>query len=454
MSLRSLPSVDELISSAAGRAMTESYGRQLALSAIRESLDRARDRIRSGESAPEPEELLQDIARRLSEILSPTLRPVINATGVILHTNLGRAPLSQSARQEVIQASSGYSSLEFDLDSGQRGSRHDHVESLLKQVAGAEAALVVNNNAGAVLLALTAIAAGKEAIISRTQLVEIGGGFRIPDVMHQSGARLIEVGTTNRTHLHDFEEAISPETGMIVRAHHSNFRLVGFTTEPSLAELAGLSREHKIPLLDDIGSGALLNTADFGLSHEPMVQESLQSGASLVAFSGDKLLGGPQAGILVGEQGLIGTLKRHPLARALRADKLCLAALAATVRHYLRGEAVEHIPVWQMIAAQPGGLKARAESWKSELGLGELQEGESTVGGGSLPGGVLPTWQLTVNVPHPDRAAQRLRRASTPVICRISEGQLVLDPRTVLKSQDADLLDTLQAAFRREHLSA
>lgn len=454
MSLRSLPSVDQLINSEAGRALSQTYGRQLALSAIRGALDTARDRIRGGEGAPELEELLQTAAHHLGEFLSPSLQPVINATGVILHTNLGRAPLSQSARQEVLRVSTGYSSLEFDLARGQRGSRHDHVESLLKQVSGAGAALVVNNNAGAVLLALTAIAAGKEAIISRTQLVEIGGGFRIPDVMDQSGARLIEVGTTNRTHLRDYQEAISPESSIIVRAHHSNFRLVGFTTEPSLAELAELSREHKIPLLDDLGSGALLDTGDFGLSHEPMVQESLQAGASLVAFSGDKLLGGPQAGILVGEKGLIGALKRHPLARALRADKLCLAALAATIDHYLRGEALQHIPVWQMIAADPESLKARARAWRSRLGLGELQQGESTIGGGSLPGGMLPTWQLAVDVPHPDRTAALLRQARIPVIGRIAEGQLVLDPRTVLESQDEDLLEVLQAAFRREHRTA
>lgn len=447
VNLRDLPSVDELINSQGGRDLIGRFGRDLALSAIRSALDSARNRILDGGPGAGSEQLLQHALENLGALLAPTLRPVINATGVILHTNLGRAPLCLSAQTAIMQAASEYGSLELELSSGERGSRNDHVEALLTQACGAEAGLVVNNNAGAVLLALTAIAAGKQAIISRTQLVEIGGGFRIPDVMDQSGAQLVEVGTTNRTHLSDFESAISGETGVILRAHHSNFRLIGFTTEPPLRDLAKLSREHDIPLLDDLGSGALLETSRFGLGHEPTVQESLQSGASLVAFSGDKLLGGPQAGLLVGDLELIQSLKRHPLARALRADKLCLAGLAATLGHYLRGDVTETVPVWQMIAADPDDLKARAQGWQSALGHGEVSQGESTVGGGSLPGGILPTWQLAVDSQHPDRSAALLREAPTPVVCRIQSGRLLFDPRTVLAGQDDLLLSILRSTL-------
>ena len=390
LSLRELPSIDRLLQGSEGADLLQHFGRPLALQALREQLDLERAHIRSGGKPPTEADIVASAWKLAESWLQPSLVPVINATGVITHTNLGRSPLSQAARQAMESIAAGYSTLEYDLARGTRGKRDQHTESHLTRLTGADAALVVNNNAAAILLALTALARGKEVLISSTQLIEIGGGFRIPDVLKQSGAKLVEVGTTNRTHLHDFETAITPKTALIMRAHHSNFKLVGFTTEPSLADLVALGNQHEIPVLDDLGSGALLDTAIFGLGHEPTVQESLQAGAPLVAFSGDKLLGGPQAGILLGERALVERLRAHPLARAVRPDKLCLAALSATLLHYLRDEALLEIPIWRMIAAPEETMHARAEAWRKALGQGHLLEGHSTVGGGSLPGGNPP----------------------------------------------------------------
>ena len=446
MSLRDLPSVDRLLATGAGRQLVDDFGRDWSLQAVRYSLEEARQRVRSGQPAMN-EAGLVDLSRRMLEAwLEPGLVPVINATGVILHTNLGRAPLAESARQALQSVASGYSNLEYDLAQGQRSSREQLAAGLLARLTGAEAALVVNNNAAAVLLSLMALAHGRDALISRTQLIEIGGGFRIPDILEQSGARLVEVGTTNRTHLPDFERALSPATAVVLRVHSSNFRLVGFTTEPGLAELAEFCRRAGVCLIDDLGSGALLDTAAFGLAHEPTVQESVQAGADLVAFSGDKLLGGPQAGILVGRTDLIARLRRHPLARAVRPDKLCLAALIPTLAHYARGEAAHSIPVWQMVGAELAALEQRADGWRQQLGLGELIRGESTVGGGSLPGETLPTWLLQLPSDQPDELAASLRGASPAVIARIQADRLVLDPRTVLPDQDKQLLAILASA--------
>lgn len=450
MSLRELPSVDRLLQGSDGIELLQHFGRPLAIQALREQLDLARAHIRAGGGSPTAAEILSS-ARLLAESwLHPSLVPVINATGVINHTNLGRSPLSQSARQAVESIAAGYSTLEYDLARGGRGKRDQHTESLLTRLTGAESALVVNNNAAAILLALTALAHRKEVLISRTQLIEIGGGFRIPDVLKQSGAKLVEVGTTNRTHLHDFETAITPKTALIMRAHHSNFKLVGFTTEPSLAELVALGNQHGLPVLDDLGSGALLDTANFGLGHEPTVQESLQAGAPLVAFSGDKLLGGPQAGILIGEGTLIERMRSHPLARAVRPDKLCLAALSATLLHYLRDEALLEIPIWRMIAAPAETMHDRAEGWRKALGRGLLVEGRSTVGGGSLPEETLPTWLLALEGEHLAEMASRLRAQSPSIIARIEDDRLVLDPRTVLPEQEAELLQALKLAIAGE----
>ncbi len=419
MSLRALPSVDSLLHLEASRSLIENFGRDLTLHALRACLDDARQAIRDGEPERKPDLILVCAEARLQEWLAPSLRSVINATGVILHTNLGRAPLSQDAQAAISRLSTAYLNLEYDLETGQRGHRQAHIESLITQLTGAEAALVVNNNAAAILLGLTALAKGKEALISRSQLVEIGGGFRIPEVMTQSGATVVEVGTTNRTHLADFEGAVGDQTAVIVRAHHSNFLLLGYTTEPKLEDLVSLGVEHNIPVLDDLGSGALLDTSNFGLGHEPMVQESVRAGASLVTFSGDKLLGGPQAGLIVGTSASVDQLRIHPMARALRPDKLCLAALEVTLGHYLRGEATTKLPVWRMIATPADGVRATAQAWRQTLATGEVVEGESTVGGGSLPGETLPTSLLALDVDHPQAFLAQLRHHTPPIIARV-----------------------------------
>jgi L-seryl-tRNA(Ser) seleniumtransferase len=446
--LRSLPSVDQILQTSAASSWIAEYGRGLTVDAIRTALDNVRANYPQEGNIPHQDTVISHINILLANWGTTSLTPVINATGVVIHTNLGRSPLSNAAILAMNAVSQGYSNLEYDLLRGQRGSRLAHCEQTLQQITGAGAALVVNNNASAVLLALTALARRRGVIIARSQLVEIGGGFRIPDVMKQSGARLIEVGTTNRVHLYDYEEAISEHSAaLIMRAHRSNFRIVGFTSEPSLAEIVSVAQRAGIPVLDDLGSGSLLDTSSYGLGHEPMVRESLESGADLVCFSGDKLLGGPQAGIIIGEKNLLDKLKKHPLTRAMRADKLCLAALSATLLHYLKGEAEREIPIWQMISATLDSLRQRAQDWSASLGLGEVQMSESTVGGGSLPGETLPTYVLTIKVDKPDRFLAALRQAQPPVIARLEQDHVLLDPRTVLPSQDNVLKSILNQVF-------
>jgi L-seryl-tRNA(Ser) seleniumtransferase len=450
--LRQIPSVDRLLGLEATQRLIDAFGREETVDALRDVLDAVRDEVRRGSEIPDDTALAARAALRLEELLTPTLRPVINATGVIIHTNLGRAPLSQAARGAMDRVSQGYASLEYDLEAGERGHRTTHAERLLCRLTGAESALVVNNNAGAVLLALTAMAQGRGVIISRGQLVEIGGGFRVPDVMAQSGARLVEVGTTNRTHMYDYENAIeaSDDIALILRAHHSNFRVVGFTSEPTLNELVELGKRYGLPVVDDLGSGALLDTSRFGLAHEPTVQESVETGAAVICFSGDKLLGGPQAGIIVGKAAHVDPLKSHPLTRALRPDKLCLVALQETLLHYVRGEAVDEVPVWRMMAAPLSEITERAERWRETLrqaGVAvEIADGLSTVGGGSLPGETLPTKLVALLTPHPDRLARSLRDADPPIIGRIENDQLVLDPRTVRPEEEQVLLESVEAA--------
>jgi L-seryl-tRNA(Ser) seleniumtransferase len=312
-------------------------------------------------------------------------------------------------------------------------------------LTGAEAALVVNNNAAAVLLILSTLSRRRKVVIARSQLVEIGGGFRIPDVMKQSGAILFEIGTTNRVHLHDYQQAIQDESiKLIMRAHRSNFQILGFTSEPSLREIVSVAHQAGLPVVDDLGSGALLDTADFDLGHEPMVQESLAADVDLVCFSGDKLLGGPQAGIILGKSNLVNKLKKHPLARAIRADKLCLAALSATLLHYLKTEALTEIPVWSMISQPLENIYGRANQWIKTLERGEIIEGKSTVGGGSLPGETLPTWLVAISTRHPNKLLAQLRETQSPIIARLEEDRLVLDPRTVLIPQEEELLTNLR----------
>jgi L-seryl-tRNA(Ser) seleniumtransferase len=444
MTLRSLPSVDHLLQSAPTFQLISEYGRPLTLQAIRTVLEDSRESIRKGGSPLSDKALYAKIQDKLENWVAPTLRPVINATGVIIHTNLGRAPLSTDAQAALLDVARGYNTLEYSLGSGRRGKREQHCETWLCQLTGAEAALVVNNNAAGVLLILTALAKRKPVLIARSQLIEIGGGFRIPDVMRQSGAKLVEVGTTNRTHLQDYEVAINERTALILLAHHSNFKIIGFTTEPSLGELVALGNRHGISVVHDLGSGALLDTAQFGLGHEPTVQESLQDGAAVVAFSGDKLFGGPQAGILLGRKDLIDKLRKHPLARAIRPDKLCLAALATTILHYLKDEALEKIPVWQMISITDEKLEKRAKDWADRLSYGEVAQNRSTIGGGSLPEETLPTWTLTLPVKKANTFAKRLRQETPPIITRIEDGRLILDPRTVLPEQEETLLQILR----------
>jgi L-seryl-tRNA(Ser) seleniumtransferase len=451
--LRRLPSIDRLIQEEPVATLVARWSHDLVVEAARGTLEEARQAIYDGQTCPTGEMLARGVQVRLEARLRPTLRPAINATGVIVHTNMGRAPLSAAARTAMDAVALGYSNLEYDLDAGQRGSRYIHAEEILCQLTGAEAALVVNNNAAAVLLVLMAFAQGQEVIISRSQLVEIGGGFRIPDVMRQSGATLIEVGTTNRTYARDYEAAITEKTAALMRVHRSNFRLMGFVHEPSLAEMVELLSERDLLLFDDLGSGTLLDTTPYGLAHEPTIQESVAAGASLVSCSGDKLLGGPQAGLILGSADLIGCLKRFPLTRALRVDKTTLAGLQATLRHYLLGEAPEAVPVWRMISQSAGLLEERASAWVRELrGLGvvgaEVVTGRSTVGGGSLPGETLSTHLVALAVDSPDKVAARLRAGEPPVITRIQDDRLVLDPRTVLPEQEEILWPLVVEAVR------
>ncbi|MFZ0547350.1 MAG: L-seryl-tRNA(Sec) selenium transferase [Candidatus Promineifilaceae bacterium] len=438
--LRQLPGVDRLLNSAVGVDLVAAFGRPLTVEGVRSVLDKRREAIIKGAAmVPMNATLLSETREWLEELIAPSLRPVINATGVIIHTNLGRAPLSSAAITAVQEAAAGYSNLEFDLAAGERGSRTVHAAQQLQRLTGAEAALVVNNNAAAVLLMLTALCQGREVVISRGQLVEIGGGFRVPDVMAQSGATLVEVGTTNRTHLRDYANAINENTAAILIAHHSNYKIVGFTAEPEIAELAALAKERNILLLYDQGSGSLLDTEPYGLAAEPTVTAALEAGVDVVAFSGDKLLGGPQAGILCGRSALIGRLKKHPLARAVRADKLCLAALSATLTHYLTGKAVKEIPVWQMIARSLKQIKLEAETLAAqlqEMGVkAAVIEGQSTVGGGSLPGTFLPTYLVAVEIEGLEAFAASLRAQSLPIIGRIQDDRLLFDLRTVLYEQ-------------------
>jgi L-seryl-tRNA(Ser) seleniumtransferase len=442
--LRDLPSVESLLHSS--EKLIDVYGRPLTLDALRSTLDDIRERFKQDLQTvlPSADLILSQAESYLSAWTAATLVPVINASGVILHTNLGRAPLSDAALRAMDEVSRNYSNLEYDLPKGQRGSRLFHAESILQKLTGTEAAVVVNNNASAILLLLSALAHKKRVVISRTQLVEIGGGFRVPDVMKQSGAKLVEVGATNKVRLSDYSEALEQPVALVMRAHRSNFKIVGFTEEPALRKIVEAAHTANVPVVDDLGSGALLDTAKYGLAHEPTVQESLAAGVDLVCFSGDKLLGGPQAGIILGKKELIDKIKKHPLARAVRADKTCLAALSATLLHYLKDEAEREIPIWRMISLTPDRLKVRAEAWRDALALGEVIESQSTVGGGSLPEESLPTFVLALNVKSPDKFLKKLREGNPPTIARTENNKVLLDPRTVLPEQEELLLRSLK----------
>ncbi|HLQ60486.1 MAG TPA: L-seryl-tRNA(Sec) selenium transferase [Candidatus Acidoferrales bacterium] len=470
-----LPAVGTLVNQPAYRLLQERYPRPLVVEAIRERLEAEREAgggqggSGGGDSPPLEGERLAAVEARLAGWTAPRLRRVINATGVILHTNLGRAPLSAAAVAAVQEAAAGYGNLELDLKTGRRGERAALVSELLCRLAGAEAGLAVNNNAAAVLLALAALARGREVVVSRGQLVEIGGSFRMPDVMRLSGARMVEVGTTNRTRAADYEEAVGPRTAALLRVHTSNFRVTGFTESASLEEMAAVARRHQLLLLDDLGSGALEavqggngggrdprsgspGRRDGGsppLFDEPTVAESVRL-ADVVTFSGDKLLGGPQAGVVVGRAEPVARMAKHALARAVRVDKLSLAALEATLRQRLLGHAAD-VPVERMLLMAPKEIRRRAGFWLVKLAdrgvPTRLLEGQSAVGGGSLPGHGLPTVLLALEGPA-SRLAAALREGEPPVVARVEADLCCLDPRTVLKGEDETLVDAVEAAYK------
>jgi L-seryl-tRNA(Ser) seleniumtransferase len=429
--LRDLPSVDELLRD----ERLAGEPRELVLAAARSVLEQAREDITAG---TEPGSLVDAVLRELDRARRPSLRRVLNATGVLVHTNLGRAPLADAALERVVEVGAGYSNLEYDLERGERGSRQDHLASLLGRLTGAEAALVVNNNAAAVLLALAALAEGREVIVSRGELIEIGDGFRIPDVLARSGARLVEVGTTNRTRASDYEQAIGTETAVLLRVHQSNFRVVGFSERPQLAELAEVSRRNDVPLVDDLGSGALGRVGD-----EPTPAESLRAGADLVCFSGDKLLGGPQAGVVVGRADLVERLRRHPLQRALRADKLTLAALEGTLALALDPRTRDDVPVLRMLHEPIESVRARAERL-AELVGGEVEETVARVGGGALPLTELPSAACAVE----EELATALRFGEPPVVALVRDGRTLLDCRTLTDAEVEESAAAIQRARR------
>jgi L-seryl-tRNA(Ser) seleniumtransferase len=449
--LSDLPSVERLLQTDDMGKLVRKHGRPLTLDAIRLTLDEFRSELKTAPDGdvPEMKAILGRTEAHLSDWEQPSLRPVINATGVILHTNLGRAPLSRATIDAMQRAALGYSTLEFDLGTGKRGSRLVHAQSILQKLLNVEAAVVVNNNASAVLLTLSALASRRRVVIARSQLVEIGGGFRVPDVMRQSGAKLVEVGTTNKVRLADYQQALAQGESLAMWVHRSNFKIIGFTEEPALHDLAVTAHGLACHLIDDLGSGALLDTSRFGLAHEPTVQESLEAGSDIVCFSGDKLLGGPQAGIIVGKEALIQKITRHPLARAVRADKTTLAGLAATLLHYLRDEVEREIPIWQMISMPAESVRHRAETWAGKLGSGSVQESRSTVGGGSLPGETMQSYVLALEAGNADRFLKRLRQQDPPIVARTEDERVLLDPRTVLPGEEPALLNGLKKALQR-----
>jgi L-seryl-tRNA(Ser) seleniumtransferase len=450
--LRKIPSVDEILSRQESIELLRTYPRTVVVDAIRKGLKRLREELLHKEDLSGLEDSLFSFdrlypffQREIDLQVQPRFRRVINATGVVIHTNLGRSPLHPSALEHLIEVSRTYSNLEYDLDLGERGNRHSHVEETLCRLSGAESALVVNNNAGAVFLALNTIAEGREVIVSRGELVEIGGAFRIPDVMKRSGAFLREVGTTNRTHLSDYQNAIGPQTALLLKVHTSNFRVMGFTSEVSLQDLVQLGREHHLPVLNDLGSGCLVDFTQYGLEKEPTVQEAIQTGVDVVTFSGDKLLGGPQAGIILGRKNFLDPIKVNPLARALRIDKLTLASLESTLLLYLdEKRAMEEIPTLRMLSLDTKVLKRRGRRLLKRLsGMVKkgiqfnLKEDVSQVGGGALPLQELPT--IAVAIKPPDFSVnsleENLRKGEPPVIARINKDELILDMRTVFDEE-------------------
>lgn len=440
-SRRDLPSVSSLLETAGVKTLLQNHPRAAVVDAVRSTVEAAR--AAGGEQRTE-EQWVESISSMLLESSRPSLRRVINATGVVLHTNLGRAPLAEPAIRAIEQVAEGFSNLEYDIETGARGSRYSHCVGLLRQLTGAEDALVVNNCAAALVLSLNALAQRKEVLVSRGELVEIGGSFRIPDIMARSGAKLVEVGTTNRTHDDDYRRAITPRTGAIVKVHRSNFTIEGFTSEVSVERLAFIAAEHGLPVLNDLGSGLLMRLDDFGLTGEPTASESLRAGATLVLMSGDKLLGGPQAGIILGDRASVAKLRKNPFARAMRVDKLTLSALEATLRLYLEPErARREIPVLAMLTEKLSTIETRARAIGAALSNAgvelELQPSRSSVGGGAFPTATIPSIAVALSS-DVNGFEERLRRGDPPVIGRINEGKLLLDLRSVQPREDAALV--------------
>ena len=442
---RRLPSVDALLRSAPGSRLSERFGRDVAKHALRSVLDAAR---RSRAKEPPTSDALLARAARILARMSLGLSEVVNATGVVLHTNLGRSPLPPEAVRASVRAARVYSDLEVDREAGRRGRRTARAEFQLTALTGAEDALVVNNNAAALLLALTALARRKDVLVSRGELIEIGGEFRLPDIMSASGARLVEVGTTNRTRLADYRRALTPRTGLVLKVHPSNYRVVGFAESPGLGELAALAGKAEVPLLHDIGSGVLSRWRDVP-KEEPTVEGSLAAGADLVCFSGDKLLGGPQAGVIVGRGELVGRLRRHPVARAVRVDKMTVASLEAVLRMYAQGRRGE-IPVWRELSASLGDLRTRAAGIAREIPGARVERSEAVAGGGSLPGFAVPSYVVRLDADDPDRLAARLRVGNPPVFCRVEATAVLFDVRTVEPRDEERLVRAVHYALSQE----
>lgn len=458
--LKKLPSIDRLLQEPQLEKIMAPHC--LKVEAAQEAVNACRKQILQGQS-PQDElvaSIVADSCHRLANKIQPSLREVINATGTLLHTNLGRAPLSEAALEAVNTVARSYSNLELNLTTGKRGHRYSHVDALLCRLTGAEAAAVVNNNAGAVLLALTALAQGDEAIVSRGELVEIGGAFRVPDVMEAGGVHLREVGTTNKTHLRDYESAINEKTGLLLKIHTSNYRIVGFTDSVPAAKMVELGKQHKIPVMEDLGSGMLFDLSPFGLPKEPTVKEGVAAGIDVLTFSGDKLLGGPQAGLIVGKKWAIDKIRNHPLARALRIDKLTLAALETTLSHYLdEQQALSEIPVLRMLNMSIESLEQRSQTVKEQLepetGANchiEVIREDSCVGGGALPITNLPGAALAITPKHmtPDQLTNALRSAEQSVVARIQDDRVIINLRTVLPNQEQNLIKTLISALQQK----
>jgi L-seryl-tRNA(Ser) seleniumtransferase len=458
--LASLPSVDEVLKSSDGTAWISKFGRKIVLQAVRDVMDRVRKDILSGKvDALAGDALAAEILEKIADISSFSLVPVINATGVVVHTNLGRAVLSEKILKNVLRTGAGYSNLEYDLEAGSRGQRHAHTKRLLKEITGAEDAIIVNNNAAAVLLCLRSLAKGKEVVVSRGELVEIGGSFRVPDVMAESGAILREVGTTNKTHLRDYEYALTDDTALLLKIHQSNYKIIGFTAEVGIGDLVSLGRKRSIPVMFDLGSGCLMDLKPYGIHGEPTVQEVVKAGVDIVSFSGDKLLGGPQGGIIAGKSKYIDMIRKNPLARALRVDKFTIAAFEATLMEYLDPErAKEEIPVLRMLFQPEGGIRSRA----SRIAAGirktvsaatiDVVPDSSRAGGGSLPEAEFPTYTVSI-MPRGlsvNELESRLRRGSPPVIARIKEDRLILDARTISGTEVPAVIKAVCSAMSGE----